>query len=57
MLLLSLVLPWFWHGVYDLILTKFSHDWIWFIIPLMAFLWYGEWRRLVEPITVLLFAC
>ncbi|MGP0578316.1 glutamic-type intramembrane protease PrsW [Paenibacillus peoriae] len=46
MLLLSLVLPWFWHGVYDLILTKFSHDWIWIIIPLMAFLWYGGMAKI-----------
>ncbi|KJD44932.1 glutamic-type intramembrane protease PrsW [Paenibacillus terrae] len=46
MLLLSLVLPWFWHGIYDLILTTISHDWIWFIIPLMAFLWYGGMAKI-----------
>jgi RsiW-degrading membrane proteinase PrsW (M82 family) len=37
----SLVIPWFWHGVYDLILSSMTQYWLWFIIPLMAFLWYG----------------
>lgn len=40
-LLYSLSLPLFWHGVYDWILTNSTQYWIWFIIPLMAFLWYG----------------
>ncbi|WP_055107747.1 glutamic-type intramembrane protease PrsW [Paenibacillus ihumii] len=37
----SLLLPLFYHGVYDWILDNITHYWIWYIIPLMAFLWYG----------------
>ncbi|MEF2964380.1 glutamic-type intramembrane protease PrsW [Paenibacillus sp. M1] len=37
----SLLLPLFWHGVYDWILENVTQYWIWFIVPLMAFLWYG----------------
>ncbi|WP_054957147.1 glutamic-type intramembrane protease PrsW [Paenibacillus dakarensis] len=40
-LLLSLLLPWMWHGLYDLILNTVTHSWLWFIIPLMVLLWYG----------------
>ncbi len=40
-LVYSMVIPWFWHGVYDLILATMTQYWIWFIVPLMAFLWYG----------------
>ncbi|GAB6990333.1 glutamic-type intramembrane protease PrsW [Paenibacillus pini] len=40
-LVYSLVLPWFWHGVYDFILSTMTQYWIWFIVPLMTFLWYG----------------
>jgi len=40
-LLISLLLPWLWHGVYDFILTTTANYWIWFIVPLMAVLWYG----------------
>ncbi|UNK20495.1 glutamic-type intramembrane protease PrsW [Paenibacillus sp. N3/727] len=40
-LLLSLLLPWMWHGLYDLILSMMTHYWLWFIIPLMVLLWYG----------------
>lgn len=39
-LLLSLLLPWFWHGVYDFLLAATSKFWLWYIIPLMAMLWY-----------------
>lgn len=40
-LLFSLLLPVFWHGVYDWILNYTTQYWIWYIIPLMAFLWFG----------------
>lgn len=40
-LILSLLLPLFWHGIYDWILGNITQYWIWYIIPLMAFLWYG----------------
>lgn len=40
-LFISFLLPWLWHGMYDFILTTMANDWIWFIIPLMAVLWYG----------------
>lgn len=40
-LLISLLLPWLWHGIYDFILSTSANYWIWFIVPLMALLWYG----------------
>lgn len=40
-LIFSLAFPLFWHGVYDWILNNTTQYWIWFIVPLMAFLWYG----------------
>ncbi|WP_379129130.1 glutamic-type intramembrane protease PrsW [Paenibacillus sp. sgz500958] len=40
-LFLSLFLPWLWHGIYDFLLNSTANYWIWFIIPLMAVLWYG----------------
>ncbi|GIP20137.1 MULTISPECIES: glutamic-type intramembrane protease PrsW [Paenibacillus] len=40
-MLFSLILPIFWHGTYDWILNYTTQYWIWYIIPLMAFLWYG----------------
>lgn len=40
-LLLSFLLPWVYHGIYDLILSMLTHSWLWFIIPLMFFLWCG----------------
>jgi len=40
-LFISLLLPWLWHGIYDFLLNSTANYWIWFIIPLMAFLWYG----------------
>lgn len=40
-LILSLLLPLLWHGIYDWILGNITQYWIWYIIPLMAFLWYG----------------
>ncbi|ANS74881.1 peptidase [Paenibacillus yonginensis] len=40
-LLFSLLLPVFWHGVYDWVLGNITEYWLWYIVPLMAFLWYG----------------
>ena len=40
-LLYSLLIPWFWHGVYDWVLANIIDYWIWYIVPLMAYLWYG----------------
>jgi protease PrsW len=40
-LLVSLLLPWLWHGIYDFILSTSPNYWIWYIVPLMAVLWYG----------------
>jgi RsiW-degrading membrane proteinase PrsW (M82 family) len=38
-LLLALALPTVEHGVYDWIMGSGSAYWMWFIVPLMAFLW------------------
>ncbi|MDQ0088142.1 RsiW-degrading membrane proteinase PrsW (M82 family) [Paenibacillus anaericanus] len=40
-LLFSLMLPMLWHGVYDWVLDNITQYWVWYIVPLMAFLWYG----------------
>lgn len=40
-LLYSLLIPWFWHGVYDWILENILDYWIWYIVPLMLYFWYG----------------
>ncbi|WP_458460979.1 glutamic-type intramembrane protease PrsW [Paenibacillus sp.] len=40
-LVLSLVLPFFWHALYDVIMNTMLNNWLWFIAPLMAGLWYG----------------
>nr|WP_281363490.1 glutamic-type intramembrane protease PrsW [Paenibacillus lemnae] len=47
-LLLSLFLPWMYHGIYDLILNVLTHSWIWFIIPLMVLLWYGGMGKITR---------
>ncbi|UHA76219.1 glutamic-type intramembrane protease PrsW [Paenibacillus sp. 481] len=36
----SIVIPIFWHGVYDILLLTVTRYWLWFVIPLMLFLWY-----------------
>lgn len=38
-LALSLVLPLFWHGVFDYILLVTKAYWVWFMVPLMCYLW------------------
>ncbi|WP_434006886.1 glutamic-type intramembrane protease PrsW [Paenibacillus konkukensis] len=44
-LALSLMLPIFWHGVFDYVLATTKTYWIWFMIPLMAFLWVRSLRK------------
>lgn len=39
-LLYSLLIPIFWHGVYDIIMSSFARNWVWLAVPLMVFLWY-----------------
>ncbi|MGZ9586882.1 glutamic-type intramembrane protease PrsW [Paenibacillus marinisediminis] len=39
-LAISLIVPIFWHGVYDMIMTSFTRYWIWAAVPLMVSLWY-----------------
>lgn len=38
-LLYSLLLPIFWHGLFDYILLTTKTYWIWFMVPLMSYLW------------------
>lgn len=38
-LIYSLLLPIFWHGVFDYILLTTKTYWIWFMVPLMSYLW------------------
>ncbi|NOU99239.1 glutamic-type intramembrane protease PrsW [Paenibacillus planticolens] len=41
----SLLLPIFWHGLFDYILLIFKSNWIWVMIPVMTFLWIRTiWR-------------
>jgi len=35
----SLLFPVFWHGVFDYILLTTKSYWVWFMIPLMVYLW------------------
>ncbi|WP_308860254.1 glutamic-type intramembrane protease PrsW [Paenibacillus radicibacter] len=36
---MALALPAFWHGLFDYIMMMSKTYWLWFIIPLMIFLW------------------
>jgi len=38
-LLYSLLLPIFWHGLFDYILLTTKNYWVWFMVPLMSYLW------------------
>ncbi|WP_426453529.1 glutamic-type intramembrane protease PrsW [Paenibacillus sp. S-38] len=38
-LLYALLLPFFWHGTFDYILAVTKTYWVWFMAPLMVFLW------------------
>lgn len=40
-LVLSLLMPLVWHGIYDMILNLSGHYWIWYIVPFMVLMWYG----------------
>lgn len=41
----SLLLPIFWHGLFDYILLIFRTNWVWVMIPVMTFLWIRTlWR-------------
>lgn len=44
----SLLLPVFWHGVYDFILNTVTQGWLWYIVPLMLFLWYGGMLKIAR---------
>jgi RsiW-degrading membrane proteinase PrsW (M82 family) len=39
LLLFSLLVPVFWHGLFDFILLQVTNNWIWFMVPLMVYLW------------------
>ncbi|GAA4870395.1 glutamic-type intramembrane protease PrsW [Paenibacillus vulneris] len=41
----SLAFPIFWHGVFDYVLATTKTYWIWFMIPLMVFLWIRSLRK------------
>lgn len=47
-LALSLLLPWFWHGLYDMLLSTLTRDWIWFIVPLLLLLWFSGMGKLTR---------
>ncbi|WP_150271014.1 glutamic-type intramembrane protease PrsW [Paenibacillus tepidiphilus] len=47
-LAISLLLPWLWHGIYDFILSTSPNYWIWYIVPLMALLWYGGMGKVAQ---------
>ncbi len=36
---ISLIIPILWHGLYDWLLLSTRSNWVWFMIPLMTFLW------------------
>ncbi|CAH0118719.1 Protease PrsW [Paenibacillus sp. CECT 9249] len=44
-LMLSIAVPLLWHGIYDYILVAVHTYWIWYIVPLMIFLWYRGMRK------------
>ncbi|WP_040951224.1 PrsW family glutamic-type intramembrane protease, partial [Gorillibacterium massiliense] len=35
----SILMPVLYHGIFDYILTNFTDTWLWFMIPLMGYLW------------------
>lgn len=39
-LIYSIMIPMFWHGIYDYVMLTVKTYWIWYIVPLMVFLWY-----------------
>ncbi|AOZ91392.1 glutamic-type intramembrane protease PrsW [Paenibacillus crassostreae] len=47
-LVYSLLIPWLFHGIYDLILTTVTDYWVWLIVPLMVLLWYGGMDKVIR---------
>ncbi|MBO2945047.1 intramembrane metalloprotease PrsW [Paenibacillus sp. F411] len=47
-LLMSLLIPWAYHALYDLILNTFKNSWLWFIVPMMVLLWYGAMGKIAR---------
>ncbi|NGZ74228.1 glutamic-type intramembrane protease PrsW [Saccharibacillus alkalitolerans] len=47
-LVLSVTLPLVWHGIYDFILNMPGRNWIWWIVPFMALMWYGGMDKVVK---------
>lgn len=45
-LIISLLLPFALHGLYDWIILATKHDWMWFIVPFMAALWMWGLRKM-----------
>jgi RsiW-degrading membrane proteinase PrsW (M82 family) len=41
----SIAFPIFWHGLYDYILLTTKSYWVWFIIPMMVYLWVRSLRK------------
>ncbi|RXZ76889.1 protease PrsW [Paenibacillaceae bacterium] len=46
MIVLSLLLPLFWHGLYDYIMVTITTNWLLLIVPLMVFLWIRGLRKM-----------
>lgn len=44
-LILSLMMPIVWHGVFDWILLSAKSYWMWLMVPLMAYLWIRSLAR------------
>jgi len=42
---MALVLPLFWHGLYDFMMLTVSGEWMWIAVPFMLLLWYRAIRR------------
>ena len=45
-LMLSLTLPFLWHGLYDWILSSSAKHWAWMIIPFMIVLWIWGFKKI-----------
>jgi RsiW-degrading membrane proteinase PrsW (M82 family) len=43
-LMLALLLPIVWHGLYDFMLLTVPSTWMWLVIPFMLFLWFRGMR-------------
>ncbi|QAY66186.1 glutamic-type intramembrane protease PrsW [Paenibacillus protaetiae] len=45
-LAITLLLPMLLHGIYDYLMVSYSSNWMWTIIPFMAFLWVWGIRKM-----------